>query len=453
MISDQIAKFVCTMEFDDIPHLAVENAKRSILDCVGVSLAGALDPNVLIVKNFVSEMGGKEESTILGDSRKIPAVNAALVNGVAAHALDYDDTSWVMLGHPSAISCPPAFAVGERQNSTGKEVLAAYILGGEVACRLGAALTERHYKLGWHNTGTVGTFGATVTAGKLFHLNQEEMTNAIGIAASMAGGIKKNFGTSCKPYHAGQASSNGVRAAILAKDGFNSSQSVFEGQTGFVQLFSGAFEERQLTELIGHPFVIADPGYSLKKYPSCAFTHSAIDCVLQLMGEQEFSLEDSKELECGCSQGAVDTLPYGIAQTGLQGKFSMPFCLAIAILNSSVSLEHFSDGTCRDPQVIELEKKVKLYVDPELTKRGYDDYGSRVKIVLKDGRELRNESARARGDSFGPQSEDVVKAKFDSCAAASISKSQKEDLANSILSLEKISNIRVIMDYLSAPKM
>ena len=448
MISDQIAKFVCTTDYDNIPRTAIENAKRSILDCVGVSLAGATDSNVLIARDFVSEMGGKQESTILGDGRKIPAVNAALVNGVAAHALDFDDTSWVMLGHPSAISCPPAFAVGERQNSGGKDILVAYILGGEVACRLGAALTERHYKLGWHNTSTVGTFGATVTAGKLFQLDQEEMTNAIGIAASMAGGIKKNFGTSCKPYHAGQASSNGVRAAILAKKGFSSSPSVFEGQNGFIQLFSGVFDEAQIT-LMGRPYVITDPGYSMKLYPSCAFTHSAIDCVLRLKEKYDFSPRDVKEIECGCSQGAVDTVTYGVAETSLEGKFSMPFCLAIAILNARVSLEHFTNDRCKDPQVIELEKKVKLYRDPEINERGYGDFCSRVKIFLNDGRELHTETNKPSGDHFASQSDDVIRAKFDSCASTCLSDDQREGFAKSIFSLEKISEINAIMHFLA----
>jgi 2-methylcitrate dehydratase PrpD len=449
MISKQIAEFICSTDYEDLPLSTVENAKRTILDCLGVALAGFSDRNAEIVRDFACEMAGIEEATIWGDGRRIPAVNAALVNGVAAHALDYDDTSVVMLGHPSVISCPPVFAVGERQNSQGKELLAAYVLGGEVACRLGAALTDRHYHIGWHNSGTVGTFGSTAAAGKLLQLDQEQMTNAIGIAASMAAGLKKNFGTSCKPYHIGQAASNGIRAAILAKKGFTSSPGIFEEKTGFVQLFSGAFNQEQISERMGRPYVITDPGYSLKIYPSCAFTHSSLDCVLRLKEKNAFSPKDVSEIECGCSQAAVDTVVYGIAANGLEGKFSMPFCVALALLGFHISLEQFSIENCQNPQIIDVEKKVRLYCDPKINKRGYGDFGARVKIRLNDGRELSTEVLRPSGDPVQSLTDDAIVNKFVFCASARFDRHRAEKIAASILSLENISEIKSVISLLS----
>ena len=451
MLSDQIAKFVCSTEYGDLPKLAIENAKRTMLDCIGVTLAASQDPYTLMVKDLICEMGGREESTIFGDGRKVPSVNAALVNGVASHALDFDDTSQVMLGHPSVISCPPVFAVGEKEGSTGKEILLAYILGGEVACRLGAALTAKHYELGWHNTGTVGTFGATVSAGKLLELDEGQLTNAIGIAASMASGLKKNFGTACKPYHAGQASSNGARAAVLAKKGFDSAKDIFEGTTGFIQLFSGSFQEDKI-DMMGRPFVIADPGYTIKLYPSCAFTHSSIDCVLKLREEYKFSPGDVAKVESGCSQSAVDTVTYVFPENGLQGKFSMPFCLALSILDGKVSLEQFTMEKCHDPTMLELMRKVKFFCDPEINLRGYSSFGCRLKITLCDGRELKAQAANPRGDPAYSISDETIKSKFSSCASFSIDQDKQERLVSSILGLERIQQISDTTGLMSSDK-
>ena len=448
MISRQIAEFASSMDFDAIPIDVVKIAKRTMLDCIGVGLASKNEPTTIAARDLVLDSGGKPESTLLGIPTKVPASEAALANGIASHALDFDDVSHVMMGHPSVVCYPASVAVGERMSSSGRDVLLSYIIGVEVACRLGAALTEKQYENGWHNTGTMGTFGAAVAAGKLLDLDVGEMTNAIGIAASSCAGIKKNFGTSCKPYQAGQASSNGVRAALLAKRGFTSSPDVFEGKGSIVQLLSGVLREDEIAKL-GKPFVFSDPGIAVKLYPSCAFTHSSIDCVLDLVKLHNIAASDVDAVECGVAQATIDTVRYGIAENGLQGKFSMPFCLSIALLDRRVQLNQFTYEKCREQKVIEMEKRVKVYCDQELSSIRYTYNGVRVKIILTGGKELRAETCRPKGDPAQSVEDEVLFEKFRSCALTTLDNESVKLLDSTVMDIDKITDINDLTSLLA----
>lgn len=449
MIAQDIAKFVCSTEFKDIPPRAVAKAKNYFLDCIGVTLAGSIDRNARIITEHVSEIGGTPESSVLGTRARVPATSAALANGVASHALDYDDTSDILIGHPSVISCPPSLAIGEAMGATGRDVLAAYILGGEVACRLGQALTDKQYSIGWHNTGTMGVFGATVAAGKLLRLNEDQMAHAIGIAASSVAGIKINFGTSCKPYHVGQACSSGVRAAILAKKGFTSSLDAIEGKGGLAQLLSGVFHADKIAS-IGKPFVIGEPGYTTKMYPSCAYTHSAMDAALEIRRSPNFDVEDVISVDCACSQVAVDTVVYKIAQNALQGKFSMPYCVSVCLLEGRATLAEFTDEKTSDPKVVDLEKKVTFHTDEVINARGYLDRGAKVKITLKDGKQIVRETRHPKGDPENPLESDDYVEKYVACAKLVLSDNLAKESAKSLLDVENCRDIRLIVSTLSA---
>ncbi|MDH2900823.1 MAG: MmgE/PrpD family protein [archaeon] len=441
MITRKIAEFVCSTNYDDLPSTIVNCAKRGILDCLGVTIAGFTDKNSAAIREYVIEQGGKSESTILGTDTKVPCVNSALVNGYASHILDYDDTSFTMTGHPSVISYPPALAVGEVTNATGKDFITAYVLSCEVACRLADAFTDKQYSKGWHNTGTMGTFGATAAAGKLIGLDAEQMAHAFGIAASMCAGIKKNFGTSCKAYHVGQSCSNGVRAAILAKLGLTSSFEILEGKGGLADLLSGVLVSEKLDSL-GAPFTIEEPGYSMKLYPSCAFTHSAIDAVLQLRREHNVLDRDVALVEVGTSYAAVDTLIYSYVENGFQGKFSMQFCIAAALTFGQVTISEFSDAICKNPRVLSLMKRVKLYPDPSISSKGYSDNGATVKITLNNGQTLKSYVARPQGDPSAPLTNSQLNEKYASCLnyvnASRLSKSTLE----SVMRLESLTSLR-----------
>lgn len=446
MISEKLARFVCSTTIDVVPKGVIEIAKRTMLDCIGVTLVGLHDSNSVTVRELVLDWGGKAESSIFGCRVKVPSVNSALANGVAAHALDYDDVNYTLMGHPSAISVPSCFAVGEPQHSSGEDVILAYIIGTEVASKLGAALTDAQYERGWHNTGTMGTFGAAASAGKLLRLNQEQMQNAIGIAASMTAGIKQNFGTSCKSYQAGQAASNGVRAALLAERGFTASPDVFEGKTGLVQLLSGSLKEGEI-ERLGDPYAIDKPGFSLKMYPSCAFTHSAIDCALKIRRFHSFDPSEVVEVSCTVSQGVIDTVTYGVVVTPNQGKFSMPFCLSLALLEGRVSLAQFTVEKCLDPKVMELEKKIRMYRDPRAERYTYN--GARVEVKLGDGRKFIEETRSPVGEPAQTLSDAQLLEKYVGCATTALSNESSDFVARTVLNLEKLPDVSDLASVLA----
>ncbi len=448
MITQKLAEFVCSTGYDALPSQVVHQAKRGVLDCVGVILAGLPDRNSAIAREFVTEEGGKAEATVFGSDVKVPACNAAFANGIASHAIDFDDYSPVMIGHPSVISLPPALAIGEATGASGKDLILSYVLGGEVASRLAAALTDKQYARGWHNTATMGTFGATATAGKLLGLDEGELAYAFGIAASMAAGLKRNFGTSCKPYHVGQACSNGIKAAILAKKGFTSALDIVESDMGLASVLSGSLVPEAIDKL-GRPFVIDKPGYSAKLYPSCAFTHSSIDGILELKKKYGFSGADVSRIESGISQAVVDTVIYGPAKTPLEGKFSMPFCLSVSALFAQVTPSDFSAAVCRNPEVVALMDKVSMHVDPAIAARGYSDNGALVKVVLKDGTKLETEVKRPKGDCESPLSDSDLLAKYKACATPQIGGEACEESYRLITGLEELASVSSLSDSLT----
>ena len=445
--SQLIADFVCGTDYKQLPRDAVSKAKTSILDCIGVALAGHEEESSAIVRGYVEEMGGTPEATIFGSSTMVPAANAALANGVASHVLDYDDTSFEMLGHPSAVTLPAAIAAGEVAKATGREVIAAYVLGTEVGCRLGAALTEATYSAGWHNTGIIGTFAAAAAAGKLLGLNENQMAHAIGAAASMAAGIKKNFGTSLKPYQAGQASSNGVRSAMLAKKGFTSSLDVLEGKGGFSQLFSKSFLFDRLKQGLGRSFSIDRPGFALKPYPSCAYTHGAIDAALELHRDLG-SVDKIDSVECKVGQGAVDAAPYGIPSTVLEAKFSFPYCIAVSLCEGNALLSQFTERMLHDARVKAIMKRVTLRKDDSVAK-AYGDRTVELRIGLSDGQGFEKRVERPRGDPSNPLSESEIREKYRSCASRLLVGQELATSEELVLSLDETGDVSMMLRALT----
>ena len=240
-VSDKIARWVENTKYSDMPQDVVKSAKRCILDFIGVVLAGSRQPLAQIIQKYLNEMNGPKESTVLGLGIKASRVEAAFANGLIGHCLDFDDLL-LMEGskdpHLTTVILPAALAIAEREGKTGKELMEAYILGCEVSAGISRGVDPTHYNLGWHSTGTEGIFGAVAAVSKLLGLNGGQIAYALGIAASEASGLRENFGTATKPFHAGQAAAKGVKAALLAKLGFTSSKTAFEGKYGFCNVLS-----------------------------------------------------------------------------------------------------------------------------------------------------------------------------------------------------------------------
>ncbi|HEY7218073.1 MAG TPA: MmgE/PrpD family protein, partial [Candidatus Binatia bacterium] len=392
--TQEIAAFVAQTRFRDVPHEVVHLARGFILDGLGVALAGSTDECARIVQNHIRRMSGKGESTILGTSLKAPAPKAALANGVAGHAMDYDDTQlstskeavYGLLTHPTTPVLAALLAIGEKKKISGENFVLGYILGVEVECRIADAINPRHYQSGFHSTATMGGLGAAMAVGKILRLKEEGLIRALGIAASMAAGLRENFGTMTKPLHAGRAAESGVTAALLAQDGFTAASNILEARRGFFNAMAGGYDESKISGCLGAPYFLKEPGISIKPYPSGSLSHPAQDLVLDLVKEHDLRADDIDRIDVGTNSNVPNALIYPMPKTALEGKFSIPFCMAIAVLERKAGIAQFQDRRVRDKKVADLMKRVTLYVDDELEKLGYDQVRSRVRMILKDGR-------------------------------------------------------------------
>ena len=444
--TERIADFIVAIGFDQIPREAVDLAKGVILDCLGVTLAGSQDPSGRIVTECVKELGGNPEAAVIGGGFKTSAPQAALANGTMAHALDYDDIAISWVGHPTAVLLPAVLALGERGKLSGRAVLEGYIIGFEVGAKLGACIGLAHYAWGWHATVTLGTMGAAAAAAKMLRLDARQTRMALGIATSLAGGTRQNFGTMTKPFHAGSAARNGVLAALLAKRGFTADEAILENPMGFCKLFSGGgdFDIAKATQGLGDPFDIVTPGVSMKPYPCCRFTHRCVDAILYLIKEYRPRAEDVERVECKTAEFVPQVVIHPRPKSGLEGKFSMQYCMAIALLDGEVGLRQFTDEKVLDPRAQELLKRVE-YVHPEgLTPL----HPEAVTVKLKDGRELCHEVAIAKGDPGNPMGEEELAAKYRDCASFVLSPVDIQKSLDMMSHLEDLEDITELIDLL-----
>ncbi|MDH5363927.1 MAG: MmgE/PrpD family protein [Dehalococcoidia bacterium] len=442
-VSENIAKWVKATNYSDIPQEVVNVAKRSILDFIGVALAGSTQPAAQIVKKYLSEVKGVEESTAIGLGIKTSCVEAAFANGISGHCLDYDDFLRPVVGaggpHITAVVLPAALALAERGNKTGEELITAYILGCEITYRVGRGMEPSHYNSGFHNTATEGVFGAVVAASKLLGLNCEEITYALGIAGSEASGLHENFGTMTKPFHAGQAAAKGVRASLLAKLGFNSSKSIFEGERGFCNVLAKNPRIDEITKNMGQPFCL--PQICLKPYPCCGGTHAPIYATLELAKQYDIGAEDIEHVEVKCDPQVVKVLPFEKPKTSLEGKFSIQFCVALALSEKRVTLQEFTDEKVREPKIVTLMQKVKVIPESELSQTIASARSAKVGIKLKDGRQLVRRCDFCPGTPQNPLSEEELLEKYRSCARLALPEKEIEGSIEVIMNLERIDNI------------
>jgi 2-methylcitrate dehydratase PrpD len=441
-VSRRIAEFSASAR---PPRQAIETAKRAYLDTIGVTLAGSAEPSARLVRDLVAGESPSGPASILGTSRCAGAIGAALANGTAAHALDFDDVSVVSLAHPSASLVPATLAASELVNGDGAALLDAYCVGFEVAAILGRALNPAHYVRGWHCTSTIGTIGAAAAAARVLGLDAGATARCLGIAASEASGLKANFGTMTKPLHAGFAARNGVLAAKLAADGFGASDAALDGAQGFAAAFGG--ESRDLVpfmEQIGTRWELVETGIIVKLYPSCAGTHPTLDALLDLRREEGFTAEEIAAVDVGVDAVTPTVLQYDQPRTGLEAKFSLPYCAAAAILDGAVGLETFEDGRVARPAVRRLLRLVTMRIEPELDPSAAPLTQAIVVVRLHDGRELRRAIRGARGYPDCPASQGELEAKFCGCAERVLPAAAVEQALETFRGLQQLSSVRML---------
>jgi len=360
-----IAQFIVETDGLDIPAMIYEHAKVAFLDWFAVTMAGKNEPLVLKLIRFADLMGGHEQATVLGYGLKTNVSMAALINGSASHALDYDDVMRVFMGHPSVTLFPSLLAFSEWKEKSGNDFLTSYIIGLKTGTCIGACLGPEHYSAGWHATSTLGRLASAAGCARLMRLGEEQTVHALGIAGTQASGFKRVFGTMSKPFHAGRASQVGLEAALLASEGFTSAKDILEGPDGFFQLLRGQVNEEAVNSL-GKTWDIED--LVQKYHASCYFTHSPIEASMAIINKEGINPQKIQSIRIYVSQMAIDVAGrIEEPNTGLEGKFSMQYVVANALLRGDTGLKSFTDEKVNDPRVREFMKKISLIGDQELT--------------------------------------------------------------------------------------
>ncbi|MHC4707901.1 MAG: MmgE/PrpD family protein [Planctomycetota bacterium] len=451
MLTETLATFIVETGFDDIPQKAVERAKHHILDGIGVMLAGSTHPISRRVMNHVRSLGGAPQAGVVGGGFKTSAPQAAFVNGTMGHVLDFDDDSDTTVSHPTVTILPAVMALGEN-HSSGRQLLAAYIVGLEICARIAAlpGFLPGHYERGWHATATLGVLDAVADSAKILDLDVRQVRSAFGIAASEAGGLRSNFGTMMKPLHAGSASAKGVNCALLAQVGITANATILECPNGFYDLYGSlaAIDASAVTAGLGKDFDIETPGMNIKKYPCCYYTHAAIDALLFLVDKHRLSPEDVRQIRCGISTIASDVLKYDTPDNGIEARFSMQYCMARALLGRRVRIEDFQDEKIRDEKVRKWMNMVEVSVEPSMDKPGRS-LGARLYVTTADGQIHTHEIIKALGGCENPLSWEAVVSKFKTCASQVLDENQTTKVVSDIEHLENVESIDEILGILS----
>ncbi len=430
----------------EIPKEALELARAAIQDYCGVTLAGCRENASRLILDYVRAMGGNPQCSIIGADLKTSPYFAALVNGVTGHSLDYDDIAVSLNGHPSVFLVPAIFAVGETLHSGGEDVLAAYVIGYETACHIARPVLQSHYTRGWHSTSTFGSLGAAAAVSRLLGLNAAQSAQALGIAASLAGGLRQNFGTMTKPLHAGNAAASGVQAAFLARAGFTSAGDIIEAPMGFARVFGHDAEVdwQVVGAELGKRFLIASPaGLNIKPYPSCGFTHCAIDAALRIREEHGFDPGQVAAIELGVTPFDREVLIYHRPATGLEAKFSLEYCVARALLSGGVNMGHFRDEAVSEKAIADTFPKMtwaERFPVPEMgTAGGFG--GKSVTLRLKNGSQYYSEATVAKGMPGKRLSAAELDAKYRDCASVTLT---EEGIGRSLVLLKDLANVKDI---------
>jgi 2-methylcitrate dehydratase PrpD len=434
----------------EVPGDARAVAASAVLDTVGVTLAGASEPASIAVQHLAAEEGGAARCRILATSQRTGAGLAALANGTAAHALDYDDMCFVSLAHPSAPLVAAALAAGELVAARGRALLDAYVVGFEIEAVLGRVMNPRHYTQGWHCTSTLGTIGAAAAAARLLSLDREATARCLSIAASEASGLKENFGTMTKPLHAGLAARGGVDAVLLARRGLTASARAIDGPQGYLAAMASARGDLgDAPDALGRRWEIVETGVTVKLYPSCAGTHPALDAILGLRRQHQFGAADIESIDIGVDAVTPTILIHDRPATGLEGKFSMQFCAAAAAVAGRVGLDTFNTTSLNDPSIRALLPRVTMKVDASLRTDAPALTQARVAIRLRDGRTLTAYADGARGYPDRSASSEELAEKFRTCAAFVMDPEAVEHALGMLRSLDILPDIRALTSALT----
>lgn len=436
-----LAKYIVDSKIDSIPDAIKHEAARALLNWCACAVGGARHETVDNALAAVKAFSGSPQASVLGRKEKLDILNAALLNGISSHVLDFDDTH-VEAIHPSAPVWPALLALAEWKGVSGSDLIHAYILGVEVECRIGLSVVPEHYAIGWHITGTVGVFGAAAASGKILGLNEQQMTWALGIAATQSSGLREMFGSMCKCLHPGRAAQNGLQAAFLAINNFTSSDKAIEAQRGFGHVMSTKFNPEMITNNLGMTYELSKNMY--KPFACGLVVHGTIDGCIQLRNEFKLTAEMIERIDLKVGAIVMELTGKIEPSTGLEGKFSVFHVAAVAIIEGAASEAQFSDQCVNNPQVVSLRRRVHAEIDSKLQWAQ-----ARVTITLKDGRVLDRLILHPLGSLERPMSDKDLEDKFNFLTEETLPLERRNEAIRLCWSVESLSDAGCIPRLLS----
>jgi len=444
-----IAGKIVSYQFRDLNRQAIDNAKTVILDTLGCALAGAREPVVQTLLRTPG-MNTRGDISLWGNSQRLDALCAALINGAAAHALDFDDVNIAIGGHPTAPVLAALQALAEEHPCDGKAFLLAFIVGFETETRIARSVNFHHYDKGWHPTATMGVFGAAAACAKLLSLSVTQTATALALCVSLASGVKANFGTMTKPYHVGHAARHGLLAARLAQQGFTANLEAFEHKQGFFNVYNGPghFHPERALQDWASPWDIVEPGIGIKLYPCCDSTHASIDALLMLMRENDFSAQDIRRMKTLIHPLRLTHVDRPTLRNALDAKFSVQYCLARAALDKAITFRSFLPESYEDPAALTLMQNVETAPHPDLSLTTDGNYLTALTVELSDGRTFTVQKDRPFGRTAQePAPPELILSKFANCAASVLPAERVTALHDAIMQVEACANMHTIAQY------
>jgi 2-methylcitrate dehydratase PrpD len=459
-LTHYVAEFILNTRSRRIPDDVMRLAKRSILDGLGLALAGNAAESGRLVRTYLRTLGcsAGRGCTVIGTNLRLPARFAAFANAIAIHADDYDDTQlavaqdrvYGLLTHPTAPALPPVLALGEQDNRSGLDVLTAYQIGVEVETKIAEAIDPRHYDHGFHSTATMGTLGAAAGAARLEGLNVEQTRRALGIAASQAAGLRENFGTMTKPFHPGRSAESGIVAADFAKLGWTATPIVLEAARGFFKAAGGGYDPSAIQRKLGNPWTFAFPGVSIKPHPSGSLTHPGMGLMLELIRAHDIQPAQVAKVKVGTNRHMPNALIHHRPTNELQAKFSMEFCMAILMLERKAGLAEFTDEVVNRRDVRRMIEKVEFGVHPTAEAAGYEKMTTLIDIELTDGRTVSGRADFGKGSPANPMTDEELAGKFHECAEwGGLPAPNAQKVVDLVFGLDKVKSVRELARLLS----
>jgi len=467
-LTQAAARFVSNLQFSDLNTETLRLARRCLLDGLAVALAGSEQPGMAPLGDYIDSLGGTPQARLIGNTQKrVPCHLAALWGATAGHAMDWDDTQlaegpgrpYGLLMHPTmppliaALTLSELVAQETGRPVDGKQFIVSFTAGFEVGCKIAEAIDPDHYMRGFHTSGTIGTFAAAAAAAKILGLDQAGIAKAIGLAASMASGIRAGFGTMTKPMHVGRAAENGVTAALLVRHGFSANSEALDGRWGYLAIAGPGGEPSLVLDRFGAPHSMESPGVSIKPYPSGVLTHPSMDAMLFLMRENDLRSEDIAAVRLKAGSNVLGPIRFRVAKTELEGKFSFAFLLTAIILSGRAGKAEFTDEFVASSESQAMQQRIETVFDQTIEDMGWERIRSKIEVTTKDGRKIeRWADENYRGGPHNPLSDRDLEGKFRDCAEGLLSENAIQQLFELVWHIEQqedVGQLFTLLDWQS----